>query len=47
MVVDATPLDKKRTAITMYRPSMGKDTMVKAIKGWATGDNVGCPDLTQ
>ncbi len=47
MVVDATPLDKKRTQITMYRPSMGKDTMVKAIKGWATGDNVGCPDLTQ
>jgi hypothetical protein len=47
MVVDATPLDKKRTTITMYRPSMGKDVMVKAIKGWATGDNVGCPDLTQ
>jgi hypothetical protein len=47
MVVDATPLDKKRTQITMYRPSMGKDPMVKAIKGWATGDNVGCPDLTQ
>ena len=46
MVVDATPLDKKRTQITMYRPSMGQDTMAEAIKGWATGENVGCPDLT-
>jgi len=47
MVVDATPLDKKRTQIVMYRPSKGKDVMVKAIKGWATGENVGCPDLTK
>lgn len=47
MVVDVTPLDKERTKIVMYRPSMGKDVMVKAIKGWATGKNVGCPDLTK
>ena len=47
MVVDAVPLDRNRTQITMYRPSMGHDVMVKAIKGWATGENVGCPDLTK
>ena len=47
MVVDAIPLDKNRTQITMYRPSKGHDVMVKAIKGWATGKNVGCPDLTK
>ena len=47
MVVDAIPLDKNRTQITMYRPSKGHDVMVKAIKGWATGENVGCPDLTK
>ncbi len=47
MVVDAIPLDKNRTQITMYRPSKGRDVMVKAIKGWAGGKNVGCPDLTK
>ena len=47
MVVDAIPLDRNRTQITMYRPSKGQEVMVKAIKGWATGKNVGCPDLTK
>ena len=47
MVVDAIPLEKNRAQITMYRPSKGHDVMVKAIKGWATGENVGCPDLTK
>lgn len=47
MVVDAIPLDKKRTKIVMYRPSMGQDALVKAIKGWAAGKNVGCPDLSK
>jgi len=47
MVIDAIPLDKNRTQITMYRPSKGRDVMVKAIRGWATGNNVGCPDLTK
>ena len=47
MVVDAIPLDENRTQITMYRPSKGHDAMVKAIKGWATGKNAGCPDLTK
>jgi PBP1b-binding outer membrane lipoprotein LpoB len=47
MVVDAIPLDKNRTQITMYRPAKGHDVMVKAIKGWAAGKNAGCPDLTK
>jgi hypothetical protein len=47
MVADAVPLDKNRTRITIYRPSMGYDTMAAAITGWATGKNVGCPDLTK
>ena len=47
MVVDAIPLDRNRTQITMYRPAKGHDVMVKAIKGWATGKNVGCPDLAK
>jgi hypothetical protein len=31
----------------MFAPSMGHDVLISAIKGWATGKNVGCPDLTK
>jgi hypothetical protein len=47
LVVDAYPIDNSRTRVEMYRPSMGYKPIIKAIKGWATGDNMGCPDLTK
>jgi len=47
LVADATPIDKGRTRIDIYGPSRGFDTMVRAITGWATGENVGCPDMTK
>jgi len=47
LVADAMPLDGGRTRVQMYRPSMGYKPIIKAIKGWATGDNMGCPDLTK
>jgi len=47
LVTDAIPIDANTTKITMYRPAMGQDVLIRAIKGWATGDNVGCPDLTK
>jgi hypothetical protein len=47
MVVDAVPVANNRTRVTFYRPSSGYDTMVAAITGWATGKNVGCPDLSK
>jgi hypothetical protein len=47
LVADAFPLDKKRTRVDLYGPSIGHGTLIKAIKGWATGKNVGCPDLTK
>ena len=47
IVADATPLAKKKTLIKVYGPSMGYDVIKKAIKGWATGKNMGCPDLTK
>lgn len=47
MVVDAVPMSKNETRIDYYGPSMGVDTITKAIKGWATGKNMGCPDLTK
>jgi hypothetical protein len=47
VVADATPLDRNRTHIDIYGPSIGADTLVRAITGWATGKNVGCPDMTK
>ena len=47
VVTDAYPVSKNKTKIVMYRPSMGYDVMIKAIKGWATGKNRGCPDMTK
>jgi hypothetical protein len=47
MVTDAYPVDKKRTRIEMFRPTMGYDTLISAVKGWATGKNLGCPDMTK
>lgn len=47
LVADATPLDRSRTRIDIYAPSRGADTLIRAVTGWATGENVGCPDLTK
>lgn len=47
LVADAYPIGKKKTKVDLYRPSIGHKVLVKAIKGWSTGKNVGCPDLTQ
>jgi hypothetical protein len=47
IVADATPLDRNRTRVDIYAPKMGSTTIVRAITGWATGENVGCPDMTK
>ena len=47
LVADATAVDAKRTRIDIYGPSMGADTLIRAVTGWATGENLGCPDLTK
>ena len=47
MVIDAIPASKNKTRIDYYGPSIGVDNITKAIKGWATGKNMGCPDLTK
>ncbi len=46
-VADATPINENRTKVDFYRPSMGHDVLIKAAKGWATGENIGCPDFTK
>ena len=47
IVADATPIDRNRTRVDIYGPSMGADTLVRAITNWATGENIGCPDMTK
>jgi hypothetical protein len=47
IVADATPIDRGRTRVDIYGPSIGADTLVRAIRNWATGENVGCPDMTK
>jgi hypothetical protein len=47
LVADATPIGKSKTRIDIYSPSVGADVLIRAITGWATGQNLGCPDMTK
>src|SRR5690242_5963870 len=47
LVADATPIDRGHTHIDVYAPRLGADTLIKTINGWATGKNLGCPDMTK
>jgi outer membrane murein-binding lipoprotein Lpp len=47
LVADALPLTPTKTRIDLYRPSIGHSILIQAVKNWATGENVGCPDLTK
>lgn len=47
LVADATPIDKSRTKIDIYGPSRGADALTRAVTAWATGENLGCPDMTK
>jgi hypothetical protein len=46
-VADGTPVSANRTRIQLYGPSKGYDVLYRAIRGWATGENLGCPDMTK
>ena len=47
LVADAYPISRNKTRVDMYCPAIGHKVLIKAVKGWGTGENVGCPDLTQ
>jgi hypothetical protein len=47
LVADAVPVGKGKTRIDIYGPSKGADVLFRAINGWASGDNLGCPDMTK
>lgn len=46
-VADATPVSANRTRVQLYGPSKGYDVLYRAIRGWTTGENLGCPDMTK
>lgn len=46
--VDVVPVGSKKSKVTIYAPSNKVSrTVPNAIKHWAIGDNLGCPDLAQ
>jgi hypothetical protein len=45
VVLDAMPIAKNRTRIDMYTRSSSESLLRKALRGWAQGDNLGCPHL--
>jgi hypothetical protein len=47
LVADAYPLAGNKTRLDLIAPSRGLDAVVRAVKNWATGENVGCPDMTK
>jgi hypothetical protein len=47
VVLDATPVAAKRTRIEIYTWSADDGLLLRAMRGWAKGDNLGCPDLTK
>lgn len=47
LVADAYPIENDRTRLELFGPSRGYDVLIRAVKGWASGENLGCPDLTK
>jgi hypothetical protein len=31
----------------MIAPTKGQDVVIRAIKSWASGENLGCPDFAK
>jgi len=47
LVADAYPIENNHTRLQLIGPSMGYDVLIRAVKGWASGENLGCPDMTK
>jgi hypothetical protein len=47
IVLDAYPLPGNRTRLQIFSPAIGASNVHKAIRGWATGQDMSCPDMTQ
>lgn len=47
LVTDAYPVDSNHTRLEFFGPSKGYDVLIRAVKDWASGANLGCPDMTK
>jgi len=47
VVLDAVPVGQNRTKIDMYINSSDDNLIRNALRGWAQGTNLGCPDVTK
>jgi hypothetical protein len=47
LVADAYPVSGGRTRLQWFDVTAGQDFLLDAVKGWATGQNMECPDLTK
>src|SRR4051812_15356813 len=47
VVADAYPIAQNKTRLELFGPSRTHEVLIRAIKGWATGENLGCPDMTK
>ena len=44
-IADATSIGAGRTHVDIYASGAAQESLTKAVTGWATGKNLGCPDL--
>jgi hypothetical protein len=47
LVADADSESNQSTRIQLYGPSMGYEALYRAIRGWASGESLDCPDMTK
>jgi hypothetical protein len=47
LIAEATALGPGRSKIDIYGTKVGADELIRAVTGWATGQNLGCPDMTK
>jgi len=47
MLVDAYAVDQNSTRIVLSKAMGTSDALVQATRNWATGESMGCPDMTQ
>jgi hypothetical protein len=47
LVFDAYPLPGNRTKVQWLGLQRGHETVIRAVKSWASGENLGCPDFTK
>jgi hypothetical protein len=47
LTAEATALGPARSKIDIYGTKVGADELIRAVTGWANGQNLGCPDMTR